>query len=144
MDSCRFGFPKPVLQSSFVDQSGRHHVKRNASSTNINPYNPYLLSVWKSAMDIQLCFDDKVDIYLAKYLTKQDTQVTLTLGGQSTTDHFKSRKIGLVRVVYDLLGYHTHRNSIAVIFIDTTLPGSTEQRRQLLTQSNFLDWLWFY
>lgn len=31
-------------------------------------------------MDIQLCFDDKVDVYLAKYLTKQDSTVTIELG----------------------------------------------------------------
>lgn len=80
MNSCRFGFPKDVLRSSFVDVSGRHHIQRDAASVQINQYNPYLLYVWKSAMDIQLCFDDKVDFYLAKYLTKQDSTVTIDLG----------------------------------------------------------------
>lgn len=120
-----------MLNESFVERDNRHHIQRDAASVQINQYSPYLLSIWKSAMDIQICFDDKEDVYLAKYLTKQDSTVTIELGQQSTQEHFKSRKVGLVGAVYDLLGYHNHRNSLAVIYINTMLPGQDE-RRQLL------------
>lgn len=66
VEICRFGFPKPVIREIFA-QDDRVFLRRNARSTLINAYNPHLLSVWRASMDIQLCYNTQVDVYMSKY-----------------------------------------------------------------------------
>ncbi|KAI9366247.1 hypothetical protein BD770DRAFT_438399 [Pilaira anomala] len=136
---CRFGFPKPPLNQTYEDTNDRVHVKRNAQSDCINQYNPFLPSALRATMDIQICYDRQVEVYLSiKYLSKSDTHVNIT--SSTTADHFASRKVGIVEAIYDLLGYHKHQNSRKVLYIDTTMP-HLEQRKQLksLEQLNQLE-----
>ncbi|KAI9329518.1 hypothetical protein BD770DRAFT_308120, partial [Pilaira anomala] len=128
MNQCRFGFPKPALNQTIVDNDNRVHIKHNSQSAYINQYNPFLLSAWGATMDIQICYDRKVEVYPSKYLSKSDTHVNVTTG--LANEHFASRKVGIVEVIYDLLGYHKQQNSIDVLYVDTTM-SHWEQRRQL-------------
>jgi hypothetical protein len=127
----RFGFPHAARNETIVDEDSRIYIKRNPGSEYINQYNPYLLNIWNASMDIQVCTDSKVEIYLAKYLSKSDTHVSYTsVNDQTPREHFSGRKVGLVEVVYDIMGYHKHQSSLDVIYIDTIMP-HIEQRRQL-------------
>ena len=51
--------------------------KRLEKDSMVNNYNRYLLKMIRAAMDLQLNHGSKLLIYLAKYLSKVDTEVTI-------------------------------------------------------------------
>lgn len=81
-------------------------------------------------MDIQLCYNKQVEIYLSKYICKSGDHITVKMVRQNTKEHFQARKVGMIDVIYDLISYHKHQNSIGVLYIDTTMPNG-DFRRQL-------------
>lgn len=111
--------------------------RRDVSDANINNYNPYLLAVFRTSMDIQYNDGPQAVRYLAKYLAKDDYQAKIILsniqsGDQgfykrssyvSEREHNDTRIVGAAEASYDLLGWHKHQNSRKVVFIDTSLLG---------------------
>lgn len=129
---CRFNFPKPVSEEAGFDAHNRAFYKRTQADAEINPYCPLLLQIWKASMDIQVNKGQQVMHYLAKYLIKFNTHMSMKFMMETSVEHFRGRKVGIVDAIYSILGYHNHQSSIGVIYIDTSLPGQ-EQRRQLKT-----------
>ncbi|KAI9467612.1 hypothetical protein BDB00DRAFT_750040, partial [Zychaea mexicana] len=128
---CRFGFPQMPSETVHFD-GDKYNYPRDLRSLYVNPYNPYLLSLMKCNMDIQLNRGYKALSYLCKYLTKFDTGRTHEIVDASgfvnnTIGHFRARKMGVVEAVYDIMGWHKQESSVDVIFVDTNLPGN--QRR---------------
>lgn len=107
----------------------------------VNGYNPYLLAVWRANMDIQYNKGEAAVRYLAKYMAKNETEAVFEIVNKGTSgsykiknektdkEHFKNRIVGAVEAVYDIMGWHKHRSSRVVNFIQTSLPG--DERRLL-------------
>lgn len=101
----------------------------------VNNYNPFLLAVFRTSMDIQYNGGPQAVRYLAKYLAKDDYEAKVLLktvqekqsgfynksSFVSEKDHYSTRIVGSIEAVYDVLGWHKHSNSRAVIFINTNL-----------------------
>lgn len=101
----------------------------------VNSYNPYLLGVWRANMDIQYNKGEAAVRYLAKYMAKNETEAVFEIINKGTSgnykikneksskEHFKNRIVGAVEAVYDIMGWHKHQSSRAVVFVQTNLPG---------------------
>jgi hypothetical protein len=118
-----------------MDENHIVTYKRGVSDCMVNNYNPYLLAVFRTNMDIQYNDGPQAVRYLAKYMAKDDysTSISFKNVGKSNqgyyqkssfvkeSDHLKTRIIGAVEATYDLLGWHKHGNSRKVVFINTGL-----------------------
>lgn len=137
---CRFGYPKdPSPRTEFVEDFCVY--ERGVEDMKVNAYNPYLLAVWRSNMDIQYNKGEAAVRYLAKYMAKNETEAMFEIINKgssgyyqikkekSMNEHFKSRIVGAVEATYDIMGWHKHRSSRSVAFIQTNLPG--DDRRLL-------------
>lgn len=82
----------------------------------------------QSAMDIQVNQGRHVLFYLAKYMYKEDTEVTLEHNTETAWDHMRSRVIGAVEASYFQCGWSKHRNSRGVIFVNICLSGHDYRR----------------
>lgn len=129
-DNCRFQFPKEPSSRNYFDNNGRSHYKRTLIDSCVNNYNnPYLLMLTQSAMDIQVNQGKDGLFYLAKYLSKVDSEVTLEHNMENTKDRMRARVVGAVDAGYFLCGcWNKHCNSRGVIFINSCLPGHDERR----------------
>lgn len=129
---CRFGFPfGSKNETSFED--GRMLYKRNIESGFVNPYNPFLLTLMRCNMDIQLNKGHRAMSYLCKYLTKFDTGASFNVvDGEAPVvedsnpyvSHFRGRHYGIIEAVYDIFGWHKGQASKDVIMINTNMPGN--------------------
>ncbi|KAL7308336.1 hypothetical protein PS15m_011551 [Mucor circinelloides] len=70
--NCRFGFPKLPSPNAYFDKNDRAIYKCSVIDTNINPYNPFLLAIFETNMDIQVDKGPAALHYLVEYLTKLD------------------------------------------------------------------------
>lgn len=75
----------------------------------------------QSSMDIQVNQGRNVMFYLAKYMSKVDSEVIVEYNMQNTKDHLRARVICAAEAAYFLCGWSKHRNSRRVIFINTSL-----------------------
>lgn len=83
----------------------------------INNYNPYLLKLAKSAMDIQINYSDGILFYLAKYLSKVDSEIPLHHHMQTQYARVRARTVGSVEVAYfclDILNPYMTAMSIKI------------------------------
>ncbi|KAG1137280.1 hypothetical protein G6F38_011425 [Rhizopus arrhizus] len=136
--TCRFGYPKPASDHSYFNPITQRAVyRRSVVDGNVNGYNPYLLKLLKVSMDIQINSSGRVLYYLAKYLSKIDTPVDITIGADQARSHFKARQVGAVDAAYFLCGWNKHRSSRGTVFISTVFPGEDE-RCQLRTNIGML------
>lgn len=101
----------------------------------VNNYNPYLLATFRTSMDIQYNNGPQAVRYLAKYLAKDDYEAKIMVknvhaNGQGfyqrpasvdESTHYKTRIVGAVEAVYDIMGWHKHKNSRNVLFLNTGL-----------------------
>ncbi|KAI8967325.1 hypothetical protein BDB01DRAFT_690116, partial [Pilobolus umbonatus] len=127
--NCRFGFPKMESDHTYYDEIDQRMVyQRNTIDSHVNNYNPYLLKMTRAAMDIQINHGNRVLLYLAKYLSKVDSDVELTHGMEDIHQHYKGRIVGSIDAAYFLSGWNKHRSSRGCIFISTTFPGLDERR----------------
>ncbi|KAG2191493.1 hypothetical protein INT47_013068 [Mucor saturninus] len=76
---CRFGYPKPYAPSTELDTEHRCIYKRDVGDAYVNNYNPYLLSVFRTGMDIQYNDGPQAVRYFAKYLAKDDYEAKILL-----------------------------------------------------------------
>ncbi|CEP09614.1 hypothetical protein [Parasitella parasitica] len=139
---CRFGFPKPQSPVTYMDENHQVIYRRDVTDCMVNNYNPYLLAVFRANMDIQYNDGPQAVRYLAKYMAKDDYSTTVTFKnvGKSNqghyqksayvkeSEHLKTRIVGAVEAVYDLLGWHKHSNSRNVLFLKTALIGHSSLR----------------
>lgn len=109
--------------------------KRDVVDGMVNNYNPYLLAVFRTSMDIQYNAGPQAVRYLAKYLAKDDYEAKILLKNVqqkesgfykkssyvSENEHYSTRIVGSVEATYDVMGWHKHSNSRGVIFINTNL-----------------------
>ncbi|EIE76301.1 hypothetical protein RO3G_01005 [Rhizopus delemar RA 99-880] len=49
---CSFEYPKPYFPVTFLDSEHRYTYKRDVGDEYVNNYNPYLLVVFRTSMDI--------------------------------------------------------------------------------------------
>ena len=133
---CRFGYQK-AHQTSFIEND-KSFYKRGFRDQNVNTYCPFLLSMFKCNMNIQVNTGCAAMHYLAKYLTKaeQDTDFSVVPNSfrpqqVDIQDHLKARIVGSVEVSYMLLGLHMNESSRTVVFIAINLP--TEDIRTICT-----------
>jgi hypothetical protein len=68
-DYCRFDFPRDQCDRTRI-QGGRVLIRRTHEDTMVNNYNPDILRMAKSNIDIQLNFGNKPMSYICKYITK--------------------------------------------------------------------------
>lgn len=125
-----------------MDEDHQVIYKRDVTDCMVNNYNPYLLSVFRTNMDIQYNDGPQAVRYLAKYMAKDDYSTSVSfknLGKPNQghyqkssyikeSEHLKTRIVGAVEAVYDLQGWHKHSNSRNVIFIKTALRGHSSLR----------------
>lgn len=146
--TCRFGYPKqPAPRTEFVGESCIY--ERGVEDMNINNYNPYLLAVWRANMDVQYNCGKAAVRYLAKYMAKNESDTIYEINSKAThghykvsnerspKEHYKSRIVGAVEAVYDLMGWHKHQSSRSVSFLQTNLP--SDDRRLLKSGIKDLD-----
>ncbi|KAG0180744.1 hypothetical protein DFQ28_002738, partial [Apophysomyces sp. BC1034] len=89
----------------------------------INPYNPFILLLCRTNMDIQFNQGSHSASYLCKYVTKMDSIFDATLSaGEENCAHFHAHVVGSIEAVYDIFGWSKHKCSRDVIFLDTTDP----------------------
>ncbi|CEP08738.1 hypothetical protein [Parasitella parasitica] len=135
---CRFGYPKDAApRTEFVEDFCIY--ERTVADMNVNAYNPYLLACWRANMDIQYNKGEAAVRYLAKYMAKNESDAVFEIinkgssgnyrirNEKTTKEHFKSRIVGAVEAIYDIMGWHKHQTSRGVTFIQTNLPG--DERR---------------
>ncbi|ORY97159.1 hypothetical protein BCR43DRAFT_438670 [Syncephalastrum racemosum] len=121
---CRFGFPFEPTPETYK-QDNRFFYKRNVGDENIAPYNPFLLALCRTHMNIQLNEGRSALYYLCKYMTKQDSTRTITLhptNPDTPQHHFKTRIVGAVEACFDILSLHKHKSSTGVVYLNTNLP----------------------
>lgn len=82
----------------------------------------------QSSMDIQVNQGRDVMFYLAKYMSKVDSEVKVEHNMQNTKDHLRARAIGTAEAAYFLCGWSKHRKSRRVIFINTSMEGHNVRR----------------
>ncbi|GAA5815052.1 hypothetical protein MFLAVUS_008558 [Mucor flavus] len=130
-DNCRLGPPHIARNETVADRNNCAFIKRSPGSGDVDQYSSYLLIIWDASMDIQVCVDSKVEIYLAKYLSKAETRIAYSSStDQTPREQSTARKVGVIKAIYDLTGYHKHQTSLDVIYVDMTMP-HIEQRGQL-------------
>ncbi|CAO3619298.1 unnamed protein product [Cunninghamella blakesleeana] len=149
LNYCRFGFPFLPSEVTKFDNT-RVIYKRNEESAYVNPYNPYLLSVGRCNMDIQINKGYKTLSYLCKYLTKFDTGNDFSIVDSSQNNmessyvyHFRGRQLGIVEAVYDIFGWRKESSSREVIYLNTNLPSDqryTIKKKEHLENSNLNDY----
>ncbi|KAG1487321.1 hypothetical protein G6F52_012811 [Rhizopus delemar] len=139
---CRFGYPKPYSPVTFLDSEHRCTYKRDVGDAYVNNYNPYLLAVFRTSMDIQYNDGPQAVRYLAKYLAKDDYEAKILLKNiqvqnqgyykrttyVSEREHYSTRIVGAVEATYDIMGWRKHSNSRNVIFLSTSLLGQDTRR----------------
>ncbi|KAG2210441.1 hypothetical protein INT47_002383 [Mucor saturninus] len=122
---CRFGFPKPFVPETEYDKEGHCMYKRDVVDGMVNNYNPYMLAVFRTSMDIQYNAGPQVVRYLAKYLAKDDYEAKFLLKNVqqkksgfykkssyvSENEHYSTRIVGSVEATYDVMGWYKHSNS---------------------------------
>ena len=101
---CRFGFPRAVtdvtmlnsIRDSIVSRTRGNKVKkaydiiRSIDEMYVNDYNPILIYIWRSNMDIQFISDDSLILngYITTYVTKAESSMHEEIW--ESLDHSKS------------------------------------------------------
>lgn len=75
----RFGYPKPYAPATVLDPEHRCTYQRDVGDAYVNNYNPYLLAVFRTFMDIQYNDGPEAVRYLANYLAKDDDEAKILL-----------------------------------------------------------------
>lgn len=70
---CRFHFPKPCNQASYLDDAGNFHPWRGPDDADIVEYNPHLLCQTRAHINCKLVIGTKAIPYVCSYLGKGDT-----------------------------------------------------------------------
>lgn len=125
---CRFNYPHLPVSEPYIEND-RCYYKRDAQDQNVNPYCPWLLSMFRTNMDIQINLGNTALYYLAKYLSKAEDLVDYHIvphhyrpSDVTATDHYKSRVVGAIEASFLILGLHILHSSRNVIFVPTNLP----------------------
>lgn len=134
INHCRFGYPFEPSNTSYFDAVNHRSVYKRADvDSHVNPYNPYLLKLLGVSMDIQINYSGRVMYYLAKYMSKVDTNINVQYGMEDAATHFAARQIGAIDAAYFLTGNNKHRSSRGTVYLSVVFPGHDE-RRQLRTR----------
>lgn len=86
-ERCRFDFPRQLSAETKIE-NGRVVYQRDAGDEMVNAYNPDLLRMFESNMDIQFNIGDQALLYLAKYISKPSEVRTGNVGGKERGDVF--------------------------------------------------------
>ncbi|KAH7028680.1 hypothetical protein BKA57DRAFT_374890, partial [Linnemannia elongata] len=123
---CRFSFPKGVADgpTRFDPESNRFIYRRGPDDVRVNTYNPEMLRYGACNQDLQYNIGDKAKYYLTKYTTKGAPVLTGTLEETGTMSRVAIRYncLGLLDMVYDILGLHLYKVSNSATFLPTDLP----------------------
>ena len=124
LNPCQFNFPKPISKVSEFDKDDHAIYARGAEDVLVNPYNPYLLALFETDMDIQINQGPAALHYLAKYLTKMQDDIEFQLVATGNQDvfvgyHMKSKIFGSIEAAFDILGLHNWHKMIFVVFVQT-------------------------
>jgi len=125
-----------------MDGKSRCVYKRSADDEFINNYNPYILAVFQTSMDLQYNDGPQAVRYLAKYMAMDDYEAKIMLksirksnsGNYMRTSyvpddqHYATRIVGAVEATYDVMSWHKHGNSRSVTFINTNLAHQDSRR----------------
>ena len=78
---CKFGFPREVVdetvlnkvEDSLKSRKKVYHLQQNIREERVNDYNPLLLYLWKSNIDVQYVADASLALahYVTGYITKK-------------------------------------------------------------------------
>jgi hypothetical protein len=143
MRKCRFGFPKPFSGTTHLDSQARCVYKRGVQDAMLNNYNPYLLAVWRTSMDIQYNDGPQAVRYLAKYLAKDSYETKVALRSIHSkksghyqksnwipeNEHYATRIMGAIEATYDIMSWTKFKNSREAIFVNTKLASDDVSRR---------------
>ena len=151
---CRFFFPRPISEKTClkhnvdVTNTAQFYVtKRSKEDIYINAYNPCILKLWQSNMDIQMVGSRYgAAYYVCKYIAKSEPQsireaVAACIEKMPDNISIKSKlsKIGSVllghrtvsaqEVAYRLCGYSLVHSSRVCVWVNSRLP---QHRRKIL------------
>ncbi|KAK3806492.1 MAG: hypothetical protein J3R72DRAFT_377335, partial [Linnemannia gamsii] len=138
---CRFGYPKaPHYGPTTYDaETNRFVYHRDADSARVNTYNGDALRYAQCNIDLQYNVGDQARYYLCKYTTKGGPVLTGELesggAGAGTSISIRYRALGMMDILYDVLGYHMHGMSHGAIYLSTDLP---ENRFRVLRRARQL------
>jgi hypothetical protein len=116
-------------------------LKRDPQEKNINAYNKHILQAWEANLDLQFCLNAYACIhYMVSYITKDETQMGLTLkavskelANQDVRTQLKecakafltARELSAQEVAYRLLSsLPMFKTSFTDVFIPTNLPNN--------------------
>lgn len=148
---CRYGFPRPIQLETTLNtyedytknRKRLYNLKRNKYEQYVNDYNPLILSIWRSNMDLQLIQDEKgvLNNYITDYITKKDKEEIKeiwteckkneTLKGALKSyalQSLKNRQVGIYEVADKLYGHFLCEFSESVIFLPA-MPTNDRVRR---------------
>lgn len=121
---CRFYFPKPVSERSYIDAKGFPVYKRGRLDTRVVPHNIKLLRALGCHCNVEWVFSCTCIAYLYKYLTKGYDSAGVRISDH--TDEIaafrRSRVLSGGEATYRSLGYKVNFRDPAVILCKFTLP----------------------
>ena len=147
---CKFGFPRPETDNTKVNSAEDclksrnkiYNLARSFSETRVNDYNPVLLLLWRTNLDIQFVSEDSLALahYITGYVTKAEKSHLLDLRDEVTSDRslysklwsfgvrsLRSRECGMYEASDILLGDQLCRKSETVQWIPADLPQKRKQ-----------------
>lgn len=139
--SCRFGYPKAPRYgpTTYDAETNRFVYHRDADAARVNTYNSDVLRYAQCNIDLQYNIGDQARYYLCKYTTKGGPVLTGELvsggAGAGNSVSIRYRQLGMMDILYDVLGYHLHGMSHGTIYLPTDLP---ENRFRVLKRAREL------
>jgi len=127
---CLNGFPKPLQQTTTIDESGRVIYRRcKEEDRMIVLYMPFLTELMDCHVNVDMTFTVNIFMYLYKYLFKEpdNTSYMITDPNQQHTDQIKdfvnAHYVRASEAPWRIFGFEISRKHPAVAFLTVYLPG---------------------
>jgi len=88
--SCQYKYPQKINPTTTIDDRGYVHYKRSTvDDTNVVPYNPHLLLLAESHINVEIASTVNLIMYLYKYLFKGGDNARFVLTDGEDVDEIK-------------------------------------------------------
>jgi hypothetical protein len=132
---CLYGFPKPLQQTTTIDESGRVVYRRRKEEDRMFvSYMPFLTELMDCHVNVDVTFTVNIFMYLYKYLFKgpHNARYTITNPNQQHTDEIKdfvnARCVSASEATWRIFGFEISRKFLAVTSLTVRLPGENLQQ----------------
>jgi hypothetical protein len=128
-NKCIYGFPHPLTLSTWVDEDGHVHYKRDTEEDRwIAPHIPELIDELDCHIYVDVVFTVSVFTYLYKYLYKGPDRTNFHLPEarsetrDETKDYVEARYLSAHEAVWRILGFHITSKNPSVTCLPVHLP----------------------